>query len=132
MNNNLPANVHSWHLTDCDCAQYCRKITPTKYEFVQLQWLDSVPSTDCTYCVTHSVIDVAEMTIEDIKIAICGFYDSISALVESYSENMTLDSYCQIIAECAFENESGDNSITGMVTKEDGIQFILSYMQARP
>ena len=124
----LPATVGPWFLTDDSCAQYCRKVTDTEYEFVQLQWMDMLPASDFDYCVTSSTIDVGSMDIVDVEAAICGFYDSISALVESYGKDVSIADYCQIIAECAFENETGDNSISDVMPEDQALKFLINYI----
>lgn len=125
----LPATVGPWFLTDDSCAQYCRKISATQYEFVQLQWMDMLPASDSDYCVTHSEIDVGSMDIVDVENAIYGFYDSISALVASYGKDMSVADYCQVIAECAFENETGDNSISDVMPEDKALDFLLNYIR---
>lgn len=125
----LPATVGPWFLTDDSCAQYCRKIADTEYEFVQLQWMDMLPHEDSDYCVTNSTIDVGSMDIVDVENAIYGFYDSISALVASYGKDMSVADYCQIIAECAFENECGDNSISDIMPEDKALDFLLNYIR---
>ena len=70
----LPSNVGSWILTDSDCAQYCRKLSPTRYEFTQIVWLDTTEDTDKTYCVTQSVEDVGDYGKENnIKADFLGY-----------------------------------------------------------
>ena len=125
----LPATVGPWFLTDDSCAQYCRKVSDTEYEFVQLQWMDMLPHEDSDYCVTNSTIDVGSMDLDDVENAIYGFYDSISALVESYGKDMSIADYCQIIAECAFENETGDNSISDVMPEDQALKFLLNYIR---
>ncbi len=124
----LPATVGPWFLTDDSCAQYCRKVSDTEYEFVQLQWMDMLPHEDSDYCVTHSEIDVGSMDIVDVENAIYGFYDSIQALVASYGKDMSVADYCQIIAECAFENECGDNSISDVMPEDQALKFLINYI----
>ena len=124
----LPATVGPWFLTDDSCAQYCRKITDTEYEFVQLQWMDMLPREDSDYCVTNSTVNVGSMDLDDIECAICGFYDSVQAMVESYGKDMSVTDYCQIIAECAFENETGDNSISEVMDWNHCVEFQRGYM----
>ena len=68
------------------------------------------------------------MTFEDVKIAICGFYDSVAAMIESYSENLTMDSYAQIVAECAFENITDDNSISDILSLDNALAVQYSFM----
>lgn len=126
----LPATVGPWFLTDDSCAQYCRKITDTEYEFVQLQLMDMLPREDSDYCVTNSTVNVGSMDLDEIETAICGFYDSVRAMVESYGKDMSVTDYCQIIAECAFENEIGDNSISDILPEDKALDFLLNYIRA--
>lgn len=125
----LPATVGPWFLTDDSCAQYCRKITDTEYEFVQLQLMDMLPREDSDYCVTNSTVNVGSMDLDKIETAICGFYDSVQAMVESYGKDMSVADYCQIIAECAFENEAGDNSISDIMPEDKALDFLLNYIR---
>lgn len=125
----LPATVGPWFLTDDSCAQYCRKVSDIEYEFVQLQWMDMLPASDSDYCVTNSTVDVGSMDIDEIEAAICGFYDSVQALVESYGKDMSVADYCQIIAECSFENETGDNSISDIMPEDKALDFLLNYIR---
>lgn len=125
----LPATVGPWFLTDDSCAQYCRKITDTEYEFVQLQWMDMLPREDSDYCVTNSTVNVGSMDLDEIETAICSFYDSVQAMVESYGKDMSVADYCQIIAECAFENEAGDNSISDILPEDKALDFLLNYIR---
>ena len=126
----LPATVGPWFLTDDSCAQYCRKITDTEYEFVQLRLMDMLPREDSDYCVTNSTVNVGSMDLDEIETAICGFYDSVRAMVESYGKDMSVTDYCQIIAECAFENEIGDNSISDIMPEDKALDFLLNYIRA--
>ena len=125
----LPATVGPWFLTDDSCAQYCRKITDTEYEFVQLQLMDMLPREDSDYCVTNSTVNVGSMDLDDIETAICGFYDSVQAMVESYGKDMSVTDYCQIIAECAFENELGANYISDIMPQDKALDFLLNYIR---
>ena len=125
----LPATVGPWFLTDDSCAQYCRKVSDTEYEFVQLQWMDMLPHEDSDYCVTASTVDVGSMDLDDVEAAICGFYNSVQAMIESYGKDMSVADYCQIIAECAFENETGDNSISDVMPEDKAIDFLLNYIR---
>lgn len=125
----FPENIGQWFLTDDSCAQYCRKITDTEYEFVQLQWMDMLPHKDSDYCVINSTVNVGSMDLDEIETAICGFYDSVQAMVESYGKDMSVADYCQIIAECAFENETGDNSISDIMPEDKALDFLLNYIR---
>lgn len=132
---NLPSNVGSWFLTDPDCAQYCRKLSPTRYEFTQIVWLDTTEDTDKTYCVTQSVEDVGDMTLDEISGHISSYYKTLFGMVESYGgihdtgkNALTVTDYCQLIAECAFENEVGDNSISEVMDWNHCVDFQRGYM----
>lgn len=131
----LPSNVGSWFLTDPDCAQYCRRLSPTRYEFTQIVWLDTTEDTDKTYCVTQSVEDVGDMTLDEISGHISSYYQTLSKMVESYGgihdtgkNALTVVDYCQLIAECAFENEVGDNSISEVMDWNRCVEFQRGYM----
>lgn len=131
----LPSNVGSWFLTDSDCAQYCRRLSPTRYEFTQIVWLDTTEDTDKTYCVTQSVEDVGDMTLDEISGHISSYYKTLFGMVESYGgihdtgkNALTVSDYCQLIAECAFENEVGDNSISEVMDWNHCVDFQRGYM----
>ena len=131
----LPSNVGSWFLTDSNCAQYCRRLSPTRYEFTQIVWLDTTEDTDKTYCVTQSVEDVGDMTLDEISDHISSYYQTLSKMVESYGgihdtgkNALTVADYCQLIAECAFENEVGDNSISEVMDWNHCVDFQHGYM----
>lgn len=131
----LPSNVGSWFLTDSDCAQYCRKLSPTRYEFTQIVWLDTTEDADKTYCVTRSVEDVGDMTLDEISGHISSYYKTLFGMVESYGgihdtgkNALTVADYCQLIAECAFENEVGDNSISEVMDWNNCVEFQRGYM----
>lgn len=131
----LPSDVGSWFLTDPDCAQYCRRLSPTRYEFTQIVWLDTTEDTDKTYCVTQSVEDVGDMTLDEISGHISSYYKTLFGMVESYGgihdtgkNVLTVADYCQLIAECAFENEVGDNSISEVMDWNRCVEFQRGYM----
>lgn len=131
----LPSNVGSWFLTDSDCAQYCRKLSPTRYEFTQIVWLDTTEDTDKTYCVTQSVEDVGDMTLDEISGHISSYYKTLFGMVESYGgihdtgkNALTVADHCQLIAECAFENEVGNNSISEVMDWNHCVDFQRGYM----
>lgn len=133
----LPSNIGSWFLTDSNCAQYCRKLSPTKYEFTQIILWYTAKDTDKIYCVTHSVEDVGDMTLDEISDHINSYYQTLFRMVESYGgihntgkDALTVADYCQLIAECAFEDESDDNSISDIMTWNDCVKFQRQYMLA--
>ena len=57
---------------------------------------------DNEYCVVANTEDLKEMSFNDIELAICGFYDSIKAMEESYE--LPLGQLDELVAECSFEN----------------------------
>lgn len=131
----LPSNVGSWFLTDSDCAKYCRKLSPTRYEFTKIVWLDTTEDTDKTYCVTRSVEDVGDMTLDEISGHISSYYKTLFGMVESHGgihdtgkNALTVADYCQLIAECAFENEVGNNSISEVMDWDHCVEFQRSNM----
>ena len=69
------------------------------------------------------------MDLDEIETAICCFYDSVQAMVEFYGKDMSVTDYCQIIAECAFENETGDNSISDILPEDQALDFLLNYIR---
>lgn len=124
----LPSNVGSWFLTDPDCAQYCRKLSPTKYEFTQIVWLDTTEDIDKEYVVTHDVEELADYNIDELECAVSSYYKSLADMADAYGKYMRLEDYLQLIAECAFENESYDISISDIMTWDDCVMFQHQYM----
>ena len=84
--------------TDDDCMQCRKNLGGRKFLFIQAIWMDG----DNEYCVVANAEDLTEMSLDDIEIAICGFYDSIKAMEESYK--LPLGQLDDLVAECAFEN----------------------------
>lgn len=121
-------DVGKFYCTDSGCYQYCKKISPMEYQFTQIEWLDTTGK-DKQYCVTaSSIIDVSKMDIDDIELAICGFYKSIEEMVEDYGKDFKVSSYASLIAKCSFENETDDNSISDAMSLEDCIKFQHDWM----
>lgn len=60
-------------VTDDDCMQCRKDLGERKFLFIQEIWMDG----DNKYCVVANVEDLKEMSLDDIEMAICGFYDSI-------------------------------------------------------
>lgn len=84
--------------TDDDCMQCRKNLGDRKFLFIQAIWMDG----DNEYCVVANAEDLKEMSLDDIEIAICGFYDGIKAMEESYK--LPLGQLDNLVAECTFEN----------------------------
>ena len=70
------------------------------------------------------------MTLDEISGHISSYYQTLSKMVESYGgihdtgkNALTVADYCQLIAECAFENEVGDNSISEIMDWNNCVEF---------
>lgn len=85
-------------ITDSDCMQCRKNLGERKFLFIQAIFLDG----DDEYCVVANTEDLREMSLDDIKMAICGFYDNIKAMEESYK--LPLGQLDDLITECSFEN----------------------------
>ena len=85
-------------VTDDDCIQCRKDLGERKFLFIQAIWMNG----DNEYCVVANVEDLKEMSLDDIDMAIFGFYDSIKAMEEAYK--LPLGQLDDLIAECAFEN----------------------------
>ncbi|SCH16800.1 Uncharacterised protein [uncultured Clostridium sp.] len=85
-------------LTDDSCMQCRKDLGNRKFLFIQAIWMDGCNE----YCVVANAEDLKEMSLEDIEMAICGFYDSVKAMEESYE--LPLGQLDEIISECSFEN----------------------------
>lgn len=85
-------------VTDNDCMQCRKDLGERKFLFIQAIWIDG----GIKYRVVANVEDLKEMSLDDIEMAICGFYDGIKAMEESY--RLPLGQLDDLIAECSFEN----------------------------
>lgn len=85
-------------VTDNDCMQCLKDLGERKFLFVQAIWMDG----DNKYCVVANVEDLKEMSLDDIEMAICGYYDSVNAMEESCE--FPLGQLDELIAECSFES----------------------------
>lgn len=85
-------------ITDDDCMQCRKDLGNRKYIFIQAIWLDG----EGKYCVVANTEDVSKMSLNDIELAICGYYDSIEDMEKKYDE--PLGQLDWLIAECSFEN----------------------------
>lgn len=101
---------NGWYCTDNDCMQYCRSLGNRRYEFVQVIWLDTcgndkrAKNDSDNYVVVTDSIDMNDYDEEDIEMAICGYYQNIKEMEESYG--LPLGELDDIVAECFFENMS--------------------------
>lgn len=62
-------------ITDDDCMQCRKDLGDRKFLFVQAIWMDGCDE----YCVVANLEDLKEMSLDDIEMAICGFYDNVKA-----------------------------------------------------
>lgn len=85
-------------ITDNDCMQCRKDLGDREFLFVQAIWMDG----DNEYCVVVNTEDLKEMSLDDIKMAVSGYYDSIKAMEDSY--DLPLGQLDKLIAECSFEN----------------------------
>lgn len=85
-------------ITDDDCIQCRKDLGDREFLFVQAIWMDE----DNEYCVVVNTEDLKEMSLDDIKMAVSGYYDSIKAMEDSY--DLPLGQLDELVAECSFEN----------------------------
>lgn len=85
-------------VTDNDCMQCRKDFGERKFLFIQAIRIDG----GIKYRVVANVEDLKEMSLDDIEMAICGFYDSIKVMEESYK--LPLGQLDDLIAECSFES----------------------------
>lgn len=85
-------------ITDDDCMQCRKDLGDREFLFVQAIWMDG----DNEYCVIANTEDLKEMSLDDIKMAVRGYYDSIKAMEDSY--DLPLGQLDELVAECSFEN----------------------------
>lgn len=85
-------------ITDDDCMQCRKDLGDREFLFVQAIWMDGYNE----YCVVVNTEDLKEMSLDDIKMAISGYYDSIKAMEDSY--DLPLGQLDELVAECSFEN----------------------------
>lgn len=84
--------------TDSDCMQ-CRKDLGNR-EFLFIQVIRS--DEEGKYFVVADKEDLKEMSLNDIKTAVSGYYDGILGMEQAY--NLPLGQLDNIVAECSFEN----------------------------
>ena len=85
-------------ITDDDCMQCRKDLGDREFLFVQAIWMDG----DNEYCVVVNTEDLKKMSLDDIKMAVSGYYDSIKAMEDSY--DLPLGQLDELVAECSFEN----------------------------
>lgn len=120
-----------WSLTDDSCLQFQRQESEKCFDMIQLIWLDTTKEDlghpDREYIVVAAHIELEEQELENY---ISGYYDSISDMTNAY--NLPLKDLYPLIAECAFENiwdESGYDYTSGMLTKAEAEELILTYVE---
>lgn len=121
-------DVGRFYCTDSYCYQYCKEISPTKYQFTQINPYSLNYSKEFGYCVVTSEIDVSDMNIDDVKEAISGFYNSFAEMIEDYGEGCSVGTYLELIAECAFENECCEFHCTNGMSLEACIKYQHDWM----
>lgn len=67
-------------ITDDDCMQCRKDLGDREFLFVQAIWMDE----NNEYCVVVNTEDLKEMSLDDIKMAVSGYYNSIKAMEDSY------------------------------------------------
>lgn len=85
-------------ITDDDCMQCRKNLGNRKFLFIQVIWMDG----DDEYCVVANTEDLKEMSLEDIEMAVSGYYNNIKAMEESYK--LPLGQLDELVAECSFED----------------------------
>ncbi len=118
---------NGWFHTDE--LQYARKISDTKYHYIEAIWLDDLKSKD-VYAVCANTIDINELSQNDIELAISGYYKDIESMEKSYGMTVESGDLNQIIAECYFEEHClYDNySLGGTYTLAEAEKKIEEYM----
>jgi hypothetical protein len=84
--------------TDSDCMQ-CRKDLGNR-EFLFIQVISS--DEEGKYFVVANKEDLKEMSLNDIKTAVSGYYDGILGMEQTY--NLPLGQLDDIVAKCSFES----------------------------
>lgn len=125
LNETLPSNtVGDFFLTVDNSYQYCRKILDKEYEFTKILWLDGADEGTKSYIVLSDTINVGTMTVNEIEIALSCFYSSLEDFINCYNySDISLAEFFQLIAECAFENASYDNSVSPVMSFEECVKF---------
>lgn len=85
-------------ITDDDCMQCRKDLGDREFLFVQAIWMDE----NNEYCVVVNTEDLKEMSLDDIKMAVSGYYNSIKAMEDSY--DLPLGQLDELVAECSFKN----------------------------
>ena len=120
-----------WIRTDSDCSQYCKINSDGTYSFIEKVWLDTCKGDpgypDKEYTVKTALVDLNDYSEEEKKVNVSGYYDSLKALREFYTDDSD-----QVIAECIFEEMTdGSASTTGMMTEKEADEYIQKYISER-
>lgn len=120
-----------WICTDSDCSQYCKINSDGTYNFIEKVWLDICKGDpghpDKHYTVKTALVDLNDYSEEEKEVNVSGYYDSLKALREFYTDDSD-----QVIAECIFEEiTDGSASTTGMMTEKEADEYIQKYISER-
>ena len=110
--------------TDSDCMQ-CRKDLGNR-EFLFIQVIRSDEEGKCL--VVADKEDLKEMSLNDIKTAVSGYYDGILGMEQAY--NLPLGQLDDIVAECSFENRGiwckYESEAVTWIRAENMIQYFIN------
>ena len=111
-------------VTDDDCMQCRKDLGDREFLFIQAIWMNG----DNEYCVVANTEDLKEMSLNDIEIAVSGYYGNIKAMEESYK--LPLGQLDELVAECSFENHPYCDweYKSGIVTKERAEEIIQKFI----
>lgn len=84
--------LKNWICTDPDCSQFCKKLSDSKYQFVEVRHHKF-------YNVVIFTVDLKDYTLDDIWGYCKSYYDSFETIVSDYG---FMESF-RIMAECIFE-----------------------------
>lgn len=110
--------------TDSDCMQ-CRKDLGNR-EFLFIQVIRS--DEEGKYIVVADKEDLKEMSLNDIKTAVSGYYDGILGMEQAY--NLPLGQLDDIVAECSFESRGiwckCESEAVAWIKAENMIQYFIN------
>ena len=120
-----------WICTDSDCSQYCKINSDGTYSFIEKVWLDTCKGDpgypDKEYTVKTALVDLNDYSEKEKEVNVSGYYDSLKALREFYTDDSD-----QVIAECIFEEMTdGSASTIGMMTEKEADEYIQKYISER-
>lgn len=122
--------MNKWFITDDDCMQYCKQLSETEFQFIQIVWLDTCSGDkgypDKEYTVMSAYVDLDLYDENSFACAASSYgYETIENMKKEYG-----DSFNQIMAECLFEDMTdGSCSTYGMMTKNEAKIFVNKYIE---